>query len=122
MMARLNKAQTYAISWLNSKGTDVDSIATELGLTIKQVLSVLEKNQPTKSDERDAIKTTSESTANKIIGKNLMINQTSSKKNNHVMIMTEAASMANDELKKNIRPQVNKNTNHIFRPNAKKRK
>lgn len=122
-MAKLGKAQIYAINWLNSQGKDLDFITTELGLSNKQVLSVIEKNQPTKesSNQIDPIKTASESTAKQIVSKNLMINHTSAKKNNQVMIMTHEASMINDELKKNLTSSQNRNSKHIFRPNEKKR-
>lgn len=118
-MARLNKAQIYAINWLNHTGKDIDTIASELSLTVKQVTSVIEKNQTTKNSDKEVIKTASKSAAKKIVSKNLMINQTAGKKNNHVMIMTQEASMINDTVKKNITPQPNRNSSSIFRPNKK---
>jgi hypothetical protein len=117
-MARLNKTQIYAINWLNHIGKDQDTIASELKITTKQVISTIEKNQSSKNTKKsDPIKTASKSAAKKIVSKNLMINQTSAKKSNHVMIMTQEASMMNDTVKKNVDPQTNRNQKHIFRPN-----
>lgn len=119
-MSKLNKTQTYAISWLNYIGNDIDDIATELELTTKQVLSVIEKTQTTKSKEDlDPIKTASKSAAKKIVSKNLMVNQTASKKTKNVMIMTPEASMHHDEMRKKT-TTINKNQQHIFRPNSNK--
>lgn len=122
-MAKLSKSNIYAIKWLNHIGQDIDDISSELKLTKDQVLGAIEKNQPAKvttDSDTDPIKTASKSTAKKIISKNLMINQTSSKKNNHVMIMTKEASMINDELKKNINTDSNRNSRNIFKPNPNK--
>lgn len=120
-MAKLTKNNTYAINWLNHLGKDIDDIALELKLTKDQVVSVLEKHQPTRaSDDNNPIKTASESTAKQIVSKNLMINQTSAKKSNNVMIMTKEASIINDDLKKNMRSSKPTLSKHIFKPNPNK--
>lgn len=113
MMSRLNKAQKYAIYWLNSQGSETAEIVSELNITEDQVIKCLEKNQNINSN--NAIKTSSSSTGN-VKHKNLMINETSVKKTNNVMIMTKEASMQHDELRKNQSVKKNRNTEAIFKP------
>lgn len=112
-MARLNQTQKYAIYWLNSQGSDNTTIAAELEITEDAVIKCLEKNQHINSD--NAIKTSS-SAAGNVKNKNLMINETSVKKNKTVMIMTKEASMQHDELKKNQSNKSSKNSSAIFKP------
>ena len=115
-MARLSKTQNYAILWLNSQGTDLVKIADELGLTEKQVLSVIEKGIDTKISENTKIKTV-KSPANSR-SKNLMITQTAGKKTKNVAIMTQEASQLNDELKKTQSGSNRYKDNVIYRPNG----
>lgn len=112
-MTRLNQTQKYAIYWLNSQGSDVSAIANELEVTEDSIVKCLEKNQQINND--NAIKTSS-SAAGNVKNKNLMINETSVKKNKTVMIMTKEASMQNDELKKNQSSKSTKNSGAIFKP------
>jgi hypothetical protein len=115
-MARTSKAHEYAIYWLNSQGLTADSIATELGLTDKQVAKALEKNNNV--NETNNIKTNSSPVnSSKVSSKDLMIRHTSAKKNNSVAIMTKEASEVNDQAKKTNQAHPNLQKN-IFRPNG----
>lgn len=117
LMARMSKLHQYAIYWLNSQGGTVDTIASELGLEVKQVSKALEKSNDTNSN--NDIQTTSGpvTEAPKISSKDLMIRHTAAKKNNSVAIMTKEASEINDHAKKTntLHPNLQKN---IFRPNG----
>lgn len=115
-MARLSKTQNYAILWLNSQGVELVKIADELGLTEKQVLSVIEKGIDTKISENAKIKTVKSSANSR--SKNLMITQTAGKKTKNVAIMTQEASQLNDELKKNQSGSNRYKDNVIYRPNG----
>lgn len=117
-MSKANKAQQYAIQWLDSKNHSVSEISKELNISEEAVTKVLEKNKPVNNQEDVNIKTAS-SSASKGKSKNLMINQTSIKKNNSVMVMTPEASMHNDEARKNTTNRAKLNESIIFRPNNK---
>jgi predicted transcriptional regulator len=117
-MNKTNKTQQYAIQWLDSKNYSVSEISKELNITESTVIKILEKHKPTNNIEDTNIKTAS-SSASKTRSKNLMINQTSVKKNKSVMIMTPEASMSNDESRKNIVGKGKPNESAIFRPNNK---
>ena len=117
-MSKITKVQKYAICWLNSINKTSLDIADELSLTEKQVLSVLEKTAPTKTQETIEISATSAPVAAKVSSKDLMINQTFGKKTNSVSIMTKEASELNDELRKKIVSDTSKldQQKGIFRP------
>jgi orotate phosphoribosyltransferase-like protein len=101
-MAKLSKANFYAIQWLNSQGKSSTEIAQELNISQKQVESNITPQAEQSTD------------ASKITPKNLMITQTSGKGTNTVAIMTKQASELGDELKKNhVPPRSNVG---IFRP------
>ncbi len=118
-MSRLNKTQLYAIRWLNHEGKSPESISTELDVTIKQVLSTLEKYSSSIDDNKESQLDTKKEPVS--ASKNLMINQTSAKQTKNVMIMTKEASMMNDELKKRYVPGPSRTTQDaIFRPNPEK--
>lgn len=97
-MSRLNKAQTYAISWLNSQNKNAEEIAAELNLNVEQVSKSLEKSSP---NTNNSVKTGSEPVAEK--HPDLMINKTAGKGNSGVSIMTKEASERNDAM----RPKLN---------------
>ncbi len=83
-MAKLSKTTEYAIKYLLSQGKSVEDVAAELKLKndqVKPFVSNTETTAPTKTDKT----------------KDLMIRQTSAKKNNSVSIMTQAASQVGDE-------------------------
>lgn len=101
-MAKSTKVIEYAIKYLRELSKMNDSqIAEELKITEEEIL----KFPPVKISR----------------SKNLMINETISKKQKTVSIMTEAASQLNDELVKKIKNNTTtKPTNDcIFRPNEK---
>lgn len=115
-MAKVNQTQIYAIRWLNYEGKTVEFIATELDLTEKQVLNIIEKYSSTKTAETDKVKTVTSS----IKSKDLMITKTAAKNHNSVAIMTKEASELNDAMKKNPRPDTRSDAQKgIFRPNSK---
>jgi len=111
-MAKVNKIHNYAILWLNHKGNSAEQIAEELSLDIKQVSGVLEKQ--TQASENPNIKTSSSVVGDK--KKNLMIMETSVKKNKSVAIMTKDASAQGDENRKNVSNR--KTNNNIFKPRS----
>lgn len=111
-MAKLNKVQNYAILWLSYKGNSPEQIAEELVIDVKQVNTLLEKQ--TQASENPNIKTSSSVVGDK--KKNLMIMETSVKKNKSVAIMTKDASSQGDEIKKKS-PVRNTNKN-IFKPRS----
>lgn len=84
-MARISKAQTYAIRWLNHEEKTIENIATELKLTTKQVESVIEKYGSTNS--KDKI-----STAQKPAVQKMLSSKTAN--NASVTVMTGEASMS----------------------------
>jgi hypothetical protein len=111
-MAKLNKVQNYAILWLSYKGNSPEQIAEELSIDTKQVNTFLEKQ--TKATDNPNIKTTSSVVGDK--NKNLMIMETSVKRNKSVAIMTKDASAQGDEIKKKTSAR---NTNkNIFKPRS----
>ena len=96
-----NKDKEYAAQYL-SKNLKMpkEEIAKELNISVSQVESMLNSFKETDSPPKEVQKTNSRS-------QNLMIRHTSSKKNNNVSIMTEAASQYNDEVKKNLQKKSN---------------
>lgn len=110
-MARLSKTQIYAIRWLDHQKKNTLEISKELKIEEPKIISALEKNQTINS--KNNIKTASSSSGNR--AKNLMITQTSGKKNNSVAVMTKEASALGDSTR-NSRPSRNTNK-AIFRPN-----
>jgi hypothetical protein len=110
-MSRLNKTQKYAISWLNHQQWDNEKISNELDISLSQVNSFLEKNQTAANNAN--IKTTSSVVGNK--KQNLMIMETSVKKNNSVAIMTREASQSSDAIKQTKTPGRN-NQKNIYKP------
>lgn len=112
-MARMSKANEYAINWLNSQGKNIEQISQELGLNTKQVQKFLEKTNTLNSSNTIETK----NAPVKIKSSDLMIRHTAAKKNNSVAIMTKEASEMNDASKKSNsgNPNIQKN---IFRPNG----
>lgn len=93
-MARLTKAETYAIKWLSSQGKNVDQIAEELKLTEQQVKRTIEKSHAS-SKTKNNVKTATEK-ANNSKAKDLIITKTAGKNINSVAIMTKEASEVSD--------------------------
>jgi hypothetical protein len=110
-MSRLNKIQKYAISWLNYQQWDNEKIANDLDIPINQINNFLEKNQI--AADKANIQTTSSVVGNK--KQNLMIMETSVKKNKSVAIMTKEASQTSDAIKQSKAPGRNTQKN-IYKP------
>lgn len=102
-MAKLSRTKEYAIKYLNSQGLSNADISSELKIPISDVESLL-----------GSVETKKEKKADKT--KDLMIRQTSSKKQNTVSIMTEAAAQLSDEFVKNIDFHKKRTQDFIFRP------
>lgn len=113
-MPRVDKKTKYAVCWLKHIGHHPTEISKELEITLKQVENILEKSINT--NEKN-IPTGSEPAVQKQTMKNLMINKTSSKKENSVSIMTPEASQMSDSLKSKTYPR--KIHEAIYRPNDK---
>jgi|688.fasta_scaffold208402_4 hypothetical protein len=96
-MARLSKANKYAILWLKSQGKSADTIQKELDVTLKQIESVEPLSENTES--KSSTKKTS---------KDFMIHETANRIKS-VAIMTKEASSMNDDFKKNNKPINTKN-------------
>lgn len=121
-MARISKANTYAINWLAQQNKSKEEIAQELKVSVDQVSKVLEQFNAVNKDG-PSVKTAQEPTSSR--SKNLMINTTMGKKTNTVSIMTKDASEYNDTVKKNAPPANPKNNrymNGIFVPSEAKKK
>ena len=113
-MPRLNKAQNYAILWLNNQGHTSVDIAKELDIQESQVLNIISKN--TQNAVKNNLQTTSSPASNKYKSKDLMITDTASK-TRKVAIMTKEASEINDSFKKNTTSAPSRKTDkNIFRP------
>lgn len=103
-MPKLSKTKEYAIKYLSSQDKSPEDIAEELKVPLSQVKNLLKNNKGSVSE------TKTDRT------KNLMIRQTSAKKQNSVSIMTEAASQLGDEHFKNLGALHKSTEGYIFRP------
>jgi predicted transcriptional regulator len=112
MTNKITKKDKYAMEFLHNKGLSNLDIAKELELDIKQVKRFL--SQVTKTETEDK-KPESKEEEKVDKTKNLMIRQTSSKKNNSVSIMTQGASQIGDEFYKNINSSPKNTDNYIYR-------
>jgi orotate phosphoribosyltransferase-like protein len=102
-MAKLSKANQYAIMWLDSQGYTIDNIAKELNLTI-------EKIQPYISNKSEEVQTPVKTAKT---SKDFMIRHSQNNVNS-VSIMTQQASMLNDESRKKYPPNTT-NTSYIHK-------
>jgi len=114
MKKELELSDIYAIYYMVDNNFDPKSISKELDIGIKLVKDTI-NNRP--KPKNDAVKTTS----SKITSKDMMIRETSSKRNRSVAIMTKEASEINDTFKKNLDNHLSSRTtkNAIYRPNNK---
>lgn len=105
-MARLSKSNKYAILWLNSQGNKSEDIAKELGVTTKQIDKILSEKivESAPSENKPVVPNTS---------KDFMIRH-SQNNINSVSIMTQQASMLNDEARKNY-PKKPGNSSYIHK-------
>lgn len=102
-MPKLSKDKEYAIKYLlETKKMTPKEVSTELGINLTTVNKFVnkEKVSPAKTDKT----------------KDLMIRQTSAKKNNTVSIMTESASQLCDEFIKTVPNNTKRTDGYIFRP------
>lgn len=115
-MAKISKANLYAIQFLFGQNKTISEIASELNIPEKQVTSVIEKTHNTGGV--DAIKT-STSKSGKSQSKALMITETAGKGTKNVAIMTKEASELNDHLRQQgPKTQPRNFDKAIFRPNG----
>jgi predicted transcriptional regulator len=91
---RITKQTEYAIKWLVSNNTKIEDIAKELNLTEKQVANYIEKHNLINQKPKTA--------------SDLMITETSNKRNKNVAIMTQEASMFGDQFRKNMNNKKDK--------------
>ena len=101
----MTKTKEYAIKYLHQYAKkSIQEIAEELKISQSEVKKIVG------ADNNKISKSKTDKT------KDLMIRQTSAKKNNSVSIMTESASQLSDEFIKNMNNKSSKNSDHIFRP------
>lgn len=103
-MSKISKTKEYAVRYLLTQNKSPSDIATELKVPLKTVENILDETTSEKTGKAKTDKT-----------KDLMIRQTSAKKQNTVSIMTEAAAQLSDEFVKTIN-HTRDNSGHIFRP------
>lgn len=105
-MSRLSKSNKYAILWLKSQNKTTEEIQKELGVSEKQVDSVV---LPTHKDNAQ------QDSTNRKTSKDFMIHETANRINS-VAIMTKEASAMNDDFKKSNKPNnTSRNQGNIHR-------
>lgn len=104
-MAKLSKANQYAIMWLSSQGNTIENIAEELNLSTEKIQPYIVTNVA--SDQNIA------ATKSLKTSKDFMIRHSQNNVNS-VSIMTQQASMLNDESKKKYPPNPT-NTSYIHK-------
>ena len=107
-MKKLTQSDRYAIEFLMSKNKTPEDIAKDLGLSLTQVKKIVSNLSSTTPPEK-----TAESKKDKT--KDLIIRQTSAKKNNSVAIMTHGAAQLGDEFIKNFTPNAAKTEGYIYK-------
>lgn len=117
MSGEINKKDTYAVYHLTDNGIEPKLIAKELGIGIKLVKDIISSRPKSQNDQ---IKTTSSKVTTN--SKDMMIRETSAKRNKSVAIMTKEASQVNDSFRKNLSDSRDSRTsrNAIYRPNDHK--
>jgi hypothetical protein len=115
MKKELDRIDVYAVYHLMDNGNDAKSISKELGIGLKLVKDVI-SNRP--EPQNKSIQTTSAKTTSK----DMMIRETSAKRNKSVAIMTKEASQVNDSFRQTLNNNVAARTskNAIYRPNGSK--
>jgi orotate phosphoribosyltransferase-like protein len=104
-MPRLSKNNKYAILWLNSQGLSHESISKELNVTLKQIAEIISSSAQ-KPEQKP-------STSVRQTSKDFMIRHSQNNVNS-VSIMTQQASMLNDEARKNY-PKNSSTPPHIHK-------
>ena len=107
-MARISKAQTYAIRWLDHEQQKPEDIAAELKVSVKQVQGVLEKY----ARSEGSVETKQEPVSGV---RKMMSSKTNSNKG--VTVMTSEASMAIQE-QNNNQPSKKDTSSYIYSPNG----
>jgi len=107
-MARISKAQTYAVRWLNHQQKSPKDIASELKLSIKQVEGILEKYGAS-----DGTVKTKQAPVSAV--KKMMSSKTS--RSQGVTVMTGDASMAIQESNTKS-PNRTDRSSYIHSPNG----
>lgn len=99
-MSRISKSEKYAILWLHSQGHNIEDISKEINIDdlskIKRIIGSSQSKNIDTDQSHNVIKTTSEPVKQKTPFQNLMINNSTSGKNN-VSIMTKDASSITDK-------------------------
>lgn len=107
-MARVSKAQTYAVRWLDYENKSADDIAAELKLSVKQVNTILEKY----GRSEGAVETKQEPVSGV---RKMLSSQTAGNKG--VTVMTSEASMTIQE-QNNSQPSKKDTSSYIYSPNG----
>lgn len=105
----LSKSDKYAIEFLYSQNKSVEDICKELNLTQAQVAKII------RNLTKDQVVSCPPPEAKTDKTKNLMIRQTSAKKQNSVSIMTEGAAQLSDEFIKTMSRNTKNTDNYIYR-------
>ena len=108
IMARVSKAQTYAVRWLNYEQKNAQDIAAELKLSIKQVEAILEKYGTSNGEVK-----TKQAPVSAV--KKMLSSETSRKQG--VTVMTGEASLAIQDSNTKT-PQPTDRSSYIHNPNG----
>ena len=108
IMARVSKAQTYAVRWLDHENKNTEDIASELNLSVKQVTNILEKY----GKSEGSVETKQEPVSGV---RSMMNSKTNSNKG--VTVMTQEASMAIQESTQKKPPSTDRSS-YIYSPNG----
>jgi len=111
-MSKTSKLHQYAVLWLHSQSMNSDQISKEIGLTVKQVETVVNKNKPQR-EKTSSIPSNHSPVKSK--AHQLMINESVGKRQK-VSIMTKEASQIADEDRKKHMDSKKTNNSYIFRP------
>lgn len=111
-MKRLTKTQQYAILYMLQQNKDETEIIKSLKISQESLSRFIEKNKAVQKQD-NKIKTKTNTTK----AKDLMITETSSKRNKGVAIMTKESSQVSDDFLQNIDRQKRNMDSIIHRPN-----
>jgi DNA-binding transcriptional MerR regulator len=111
-MAKTSKLHQYAVLWLHSQAMDINAIANETGLSIKQIEAVVNKNT-TDKNQNSAIASNHSPVKSK--AHQLMINESVGKRQKVSIMTKETSQIADEDRKKHTETKKNNNS-YIFRP------
>jgi translation initiation factor IF-2 len=107
----MTKSDKYAIEFLHKNNKNIEQIAQELELSIKQVQNIISKLDKQPNPNTEIVAETKKNHT-----KDLIIRQTSAKKNSGVAIMTQGAAQLSDDFLKNAPiNQQNNSDQYIYR-------